>query len=107
MKYATLTKICASISFLSIIFFAKDESLWLIAGFFVFLGFSVLFHRLEEENDEVKMLRYEMHNLVFGSAEEKEEAKSYAVEKKLLLDWAKGEIIKKYQPELDRMKKSK
>ena len=97
MTYNHLAKICGALSLLSPI-----GAYWIgwgnfgVATFFVFLGFGVLFNSLDAKEREIEMLRYEMHNLAFGSAKEKEEAQSYATGQVLLLEVAKKEMIKKY-----------
>ena len=65
-------------------------------AFFILLGLGIMFTSTEAKEVETRILRYEMHNLVHGSPEEKEEAKSYAYEHRMLLEGAKQEMVKKY-----------
>ncbi len=60
MTYKILTKICASISFLSIVYmflitYEGTNFGWTV--FFVFLVFAILFHALDEKEEEIAILR--------------------------------------------------
>jgi len=98
MEYKTLAKICVGISFipLAYMFLISYEGTnigWIIS--FVFMGFASLFHNLDQQRDEIVLLRYIIHQIKNGSIEERNNA-SYQGEG--VLGWeAKKEIEKKYK----------
>ncbi|MCP6718963.1 MAG: hypothetical protein KJI71_01850 [Patescibacteria group bacterium] len=60
MTYKTLAKICAAISGFSIVYmflitYEGTHFGWTV--FFVFLAFAVLFHALDEKEEEIEILR--------------------------------------------------
>ena len=101
MRYRTLTKIFVTLLILVVIRLLRvDEVLvgenFIWTAFFILLALGLLFNSMEERDEKIRMLRYEMHNLVFGSSEEKREADSYAIEKRPLLETAKKEMTERY-----------
>lgn len=72
-------------------------------AFFILLGLGIMFHSAEEQEEKIRIIRYELHNMIFGSDKEKEEACAYAVEQHLLLEDAKKEMEKKYGSHKDEM----
>ena len=71
-------------------------------AFFILLGLGIMFRSMEERDENMRIIRYELHNALFGSDEEKEEARSYAMGQHLLLEDAKKEMEKKYGSNNDK-----
>ncbi len=97
MKYKTLAKICGGISFipLAYMFLISYEGTnigWII--FFVFMGFASLFHNLDQQRDEIILLRYIINRLKYGTTEEKNNASCQG--EGILGEEAKKEIEEKY-----------
>lgn len=60
MTYKTLSKICAVISGSSIVYMfliSYEGTYFGWAIFFIFLAFAILFHTLEEQQEEIRNLR--------------------------------------------------
>lgn len=108
-KPKTIKKVFIAIAVLALIWFLRVDTVlvgenfgW--TAFFILLGLALMFNSIEEKEEEITLLRYEMHNLAYGSMEEKEEARSYANEKLLLLEQAKEELAKKYGSTVEHKK---
>ncbi len=65
-------------------------------AFFILLGLGLMFNQIEERDREVQVLRYRLHQSIFGNTQERDGASSYAVSNRLLLDMAKRELEKQY-----------
>ncbi len=94
-KVSIAAAVLVLIGYLRIDTALTGENYWGTA-FFILIGLALIFSDTEEKDEEIQWLRYEMENLVNGSQRENEEARSYAYEKRFLLQQAKAGLIKKY-----------
>jgi len=69
---------------------------FIVTSFFILIALVALFNKMENDEEEIALLRCEIHDLAYGSPEEKQSAHAFVSKNSMILRIAKETMTKKY-----------